>query len=50
LPFFIGKRERYQWLVCMEQAMGEVGVPEALRASLRDSFFQTADRMRNTPG
>jgi hemoglobin len=27
--------------------MGETGVPEALRARLRDSFFQTADWMRN---
>jgi hemoglobin len=34
----------------MDQAMGEVGGPEALRARLRDSFFQTADWMRNTPG
>jgi hemoglobin len=36
-----------QWLACMDQAMGETGVDEALRARLRDSFFQTADWMRN---
>ena len=50
MPFVIGNRERDQWLACMDQAMGEVGVPDALRASLRESFFQTADWMRNSPG
>ena len=43
----IGIQERDQWLACMDQAMGETGVPEGLRARLRDSFFQTADWMRN---
>ena len=50
MPFAIGIRERDQWLACMDQAMGEVGVDETLRARLRDSFTQTADWMRNTPG
>ena len=50
LPFKIGIVERDQWLACMDQAMGETGVPEDLRARLRDSFFQTADWMRNTHG
>ena len=48
MPFRIGIRERDQWLACMDQAMGEVGVDEALRTRLRESFFQTADWMRNT--
>jgi hemoglobin len=43
----IGIKERDQWLACMDQAMGETGVPDDLRARLRDSFFQTADWMRN---
>jgi hemoglobin len=47
LPFAIGIRERDQWLACMDQAMGETGVPEDLRARLRRSFLQTADHMRN---
>ncbi|WP_427915146.1 group II truncated hemoglobin [Ramlibacter sp. MMS24-I3-19] len=47
MPFQIGIRERDQWLACMDQAMGEVGIDETLRARLRDSFFQTADWMRN---
>ena len=49
MPFRIGIVERDQWLACMDQAMGETGVPEDLRARLRESFFKTADWMRNTP-
>lgn len=49
MPFKIGILERDQWLACMDQAMGEAGVEEALRERLRESFFQTADWMRNTP-
>ncbi len=47
MPYSIGILERDQWLACMDQAMGEVGMAEALRLRLRDSFFQTADWMRN---
>ncbi len=47
MPFPIGILERDQWLACMDQAMGETGVPEDLRARLKESFFQTADWMRN---
>ena len=50
MPFSIGILERDQWLACMDQAMGETGVDEDLRARLRDSFFQTADWMRNRGG
>jgi hemoglobin len=50
MPFKIGVLERDQWLACMDQAMGEVVVPEDLRSRLRNSFFQTADWMRNTHG
>lgn len=50
MPFAIGIRERDQWLACMDQAMGENGVPDDLRTHLRESFFRTADWMRNTPG
>ena len=50
MPFKIGIQERDQWLACMDQAMGEVGVPVDLRQRLRQSFFQTADWMRNTNG
>jgi hemoglobin len=50
MPFSIGILERDQWLACMDQAMGEVTLDEALRARLRESFFQTADWMRNRGG
>ena len=49
MSFKIGIAERDPWLACMDQAMGETGVDEALRARLRESFFKTADWMRNTP-
>jgi hemoglobin len=49
MPFAIGIVERDQWLACMNQAMGETGVPEDLRGRLKDSFFKTADWLRNTP-
>lgn len=47
MPFKIGILERDQWLTCMEQAMRDVGVKEVLRQQLADSFFRTADWMRN---
>jgi hemoglobin len=50
MPFTIGLKERDQWLACMDQAMAETGVDEALRSQLKNSFFQTADWMRNTEG
>lgn len=50
MPFSIGIQERDQWLACMDQAMGETGVPEDLRVRLRESFFKTADWMRNRAG
>ncbi len=43
----IGIQERDQWLACMDQAMGDLEVDEALRKRLNESFFQTADWMRN---
>ncbi|MDO9277366.1 MAG: group II truncated hemoglobin [Polaromonas sp.] len=47
MPFSIGVLERDQWVACMDQAMQETGVDEVLRERLKDSFFQTADWMRN---
>ena len=47
MPFRIGILERDQWLACMDQAMGELQVPQALRERLLGAFFQTADWMRN---
>ena len=47
MPFSIGVMERDQWVACMDQAMQETGVNEELRGRLKESFFQTADWMRN---
>ncbi len=47
MPFKIGIAERDQWLACMHQAMVETQVPVVLRERLQESFFQTADWMRN---
>ena len=47
LPFKIGIRERDQWMACMLQAMQEQAVDPALAERLAESFFGTADWMRN---
>jgi hemoglobin len=47
MPFAIGIKERDQWVACMDQAMTETQVPAELRERLKNSFFQTADWMRN---
>ncbi len=47
MPYTIDILEHDQWLACIDQAMAEVGMAEAVRLRLRDSFFQTADWMRN---
>jgi len=50
LPYAIGLAERDQWLACMAQAMAEGGVDAALAERLAESFFGTADWMRNKGG
>ena len=47
MPFSIGALERDQWLACMDQAMEETQVDSVLRERLNESFFKTADWMRN---
>ena len=47
MPFSIGIAERDQWLDCMNQAMAECGLDPVLQQRLQQSFFQTADWMRN---
>ena len=50
LPYAIGIKERDQWLACMGQAMVEQAVDPALAQRLAESFFGTADWMRNKGG
>ena len=47
LPFAIGIRERDQWMACMQQAMRESQIDEALAGHLAKAFYGTADWMRN---
>ena len=50
LPYAIASNERDQWLRCMAWAMQDVGIPEELQQRLMQSFYQTADWMRNQAG
>ncbi|MBZ0093641.1 MAG: group II truncated hemoglobin [Sulfuricellaceae bacterium] len=50
MPFAIGEAERDQWMMCMEQAMADVGMDESYREQLKAAFFKTADFMRNREG
>jgi len=50
LPFAIGTAERDQWVACMLLAMEEVGIESTMRNRLLESFFNTADFMRNREG
>jgi hemoglobin len=47
MPFTIGTRERDEWLLCMERALGEHPMPDPLREMLRGKLRQLADFMRN---
>ena len=47
LPFKIGSKERDQWLACMYKAMEECGIEGNVAKQLEESFFNTADWMRN---
>ena len=49
LPFPIGSTERNQWLDCIQRAMDEVAIDALLKERLHESFFATADWMRNKP-
>ena len=48
-PFAIGERERDEWLWCMDRAIAEHEMPDALRAQLRERLHALADHMRNRP-
>ena len=49
LPFQIGLLERAQWLACMYRAMEECGIQGNIAKQLEESFFNTANWMRNQP-
>ena len=45
--FPIGEAERDAWMLCMTRALDEIVVDASLRAQLTQSFFKTADFLRN---
>jgi len=47
LPFPINESARDQWLLCMSKALDEVCRDIELKKFLANSFFQTANHMRN---
>lgn len=47
MPFTIGISERDQWMACMVRAMEGTGINDRMKHRLAQSFFQTADFMRN---
>ncbi len=49
LPFPIALRERDEWLWCMDRALDEHGLPDALLRHLRERLHELADHMRNVP-
>ena len=49
LPFTISTRERDEWLWCMDRALDEQEMPDALRVMLREKLHALADHMRNQP-
>ena len=49
LSFSIGIAERDQWMLCMRKALEAMELPETLRLQLEQSFWKTADFMRNRP-
>ena len=50
LPYTIGISERDQWMACMVQAMQEQALEPPLAERLAQSFYGTADWMRNRGG
>lgn len=47
LPFSIGSEERDQWVTCMAHALNAIGVSDEIYNRLMQSFYDTADWMRN---
>ena len=47
IHFPIDSAARDQWMLCMRQAMEDVGIEAGLRKELETAVFKTADFMRN---
>ena len=47
LPFKIGPAERDQWMMCMNRALTEIEISQALRSQLKQALGQLATHMIN---
>jgi hemoglobin len=47
MNFPIGEAERDAWILCMRHAMEDIVTDATLRQQLEQSFFKTADFIRN---
>lgn len=45
-PYAIGADERDQWLMCMDQALNDIGASDELKAMLKEPIFRLADFIR----
>lgn len=48
MNFAIGEREKDEWLYCMNKAMSDLQLPEALVKSLQGAFHDLAEKIKNT--
>ncbi len=46
-PFSIGESERDQWMLCMDKALAEHGLPGPSYERLRSAFYRLADHLKN---
>jgi len=46
-PYWIGPRERDQWLVCMDEALERVNASDELKTLLKEPMYRIADTVRN---
>ncbi len=46
-PYRIGPKERDQWLLCMDQALEDIGASDELKNMLKEPMFRVADTVRN---
>lgn len=49
LPFAIDSAARDQWMSCMQKALDDTPIDQALRSKLLQAFHATANHMRNRP-
>ncbi len=48
--FWIGPKERDEWLWCMDQAMAQVEMQDTLKTMLKEPLRRIADAVRNQEG